>query len=341
MEKTLGKRIVYHRKRLNLTQDRMAELLGVTAQAVSKWENDQSCPDIAMLPRLAELFGISTDELLGMEHRQETVHQAELVTEQDGSGQLEHDTSVFELKWDSGKKFSIGLAVLVLLVGGLLLAGEIWNLNLSFWSTLWPSALLVFGLLGLFSKFSFLCVGCILFGGYFLAEEVGILPFDLSSGILFPAALVLLGMSLLADALRKKKKPSFRVSHNGKPFHSSGEFISSCTVEDERFYCEVSFGDKKEYITLPRLSGGKIDLSFGEIIVDLRGCESVSEDCTIDVSCSFGEANILVPSRFMVMPASDTTFASVEVHGIHDANICGTVRINGDASFGAIEIHYV
>ena len=44
MEDTLGKRIAAHRRRLGLTQDRLAELLGVTAQAVSKWENDQSCP---------------------------------------------------------------------------------------------------------------------------------------------------------------------------------------------------------------------------------------------------------------------------------------------------------
>ena len=46
MEKTLGKRIMLHRKALGLTQEQLAEKLGVTAQAVSKWENDQSCPDI-------------------------------------------------------------------------------------------------------------------------------------------------------------------------------------------------------------------------------------------------------------------------------------------------------
>ena len=57
MEQTLGKRIMHHRKRMGLTQDQLAEKCGVTAQAVSKWENDQSCPDINMLPRLAELFG--------------------------------------------------------------------------------------------------------------------------------------------------------------------------------------------------------------------------------------------------------------------------------------------
>lgn len=48
---TLGKRILYHRKRLGLTQDQLAEKMGVTAQAVSKWEHDLSCPDVTTVPR--------------------------------------------------------------------------------------------------------------------------------------------------------------------------------------------------------------------------------------------------------------------------------------------------
>ena len=50
MEETMGKRIAACRKQLGLTQDALAEQLGVTAQDVSKWENDQSCPDITMIP---------------------------------------------------------------------------------------------------------------------------------------------------------------------------------------------------------------------------------------------------------------------------------------------------
>ena len=64
MEETIGKRIVNHRKRLGLTQEQLAESLGVTAQAVSKWENDLSCPDISLLPRLCRILGITSDELL-------------------------------------------------------------------------------------------------------------------------------------------------------------------------------------------------------------------------------------------------------------------------------------
>ena len=53
MEQTIGKRIVQNRKRLGLTQDQLAEQLGVTAQAVSKWETDQSAPSTEKLFKLA------------------------------------------------------------------------------------------------------------------------------------------------------------------------------------------------------------------------------------------------------------------------------------------------
>lgn len=64
MEMTLGKRIAALRKEKGLKQDALAEILGVSPQAVSKWENDQTCPDINLLPRLAGLLGVSVDELL-------------------------------------------------------------------------------------------------------------------------------------------------------------------------------------------------------------------------------------------------------------------------------------
>ena len=64
MENTLGKRLAALRREKGMKQDELSELLGVTPQAVSKWENDQTCPDISLLPSLAKIFGISVDELL-------------------------------------------------------------------------------------------------------------------------------------------------------------------------------------------------------------------------------------------------------------------------------------
>ena len=61
---TIGKRIAALRREKELKQDELAELLNVSPQAVSKWENDQSCPDISLLPRLAGILGVTVDELL-------------------------------------------------------------------------------------------------------------------------------------------------------------------------------------------------------------------------------------------------------------------------------------
>ena len=64
MEMTIGKRIAMLRRQKGLKQEDLANELDVSPQAVSKWENDQTCPDISLLPRLAQLLNVSVDELL-------------------------------------------------------------------------------------------------------------------------------------------------------------------------------------------------------------------------------------------------------------------------------------
>ena len=64
MNETIGNRITKFRKAKNMTQEELANLLGVSSQAVSKWENDISCPDISLLPKLCRVLGITADELL-------------------------------------------------------------------------------------------------------------------------------------------------------------------------------------------------------------------------------------------------------------------------------------
>lgn len=60
-----GQRITALRKERSMTQDQLAQELGITAQAISKWENGQSYPDILLLPKLAAVYGVRVDELLG------------------------------------------------------------------------------------------------------------------------------------------------------------------------------------------------------------------------------------------------------------------------------------
>ena len=61
----INEQIAFLRKQKGLTQEELANALGVTNQAVSKWESAQCCPDIQLLPDIAKLFDVSVDELIG------------------------------------------------------------------------------------------------------------------------------------------------------------------------------------------------------------------------------------------------------------------------------------
>lgn len=64
MSITVGRRISMLRKEKGITQEGLAEKLGVSPQAVSKWENDVSYPDIQLLPKISEIFEVTVDDLL-------------------------------------------------------------------------------------------------------------------------------------------------------------------------------------------------------------------------------------------------------------------------------------
>lgn len=59
----IGEKIKAKRRERELTQEEVADILGVSKAAVSKWENEESYPDITMLPQIARLFSITMDEL--------------------------------------------------------------------------------------------------------------------------------------------------------------------------------------------------------------------------------------------------------------------------------------
>lgn len=63
-KKTLGMMISSLRKEKGMTQLELAEKMGVTDKAVSKWERDLSYPDLNSIPKLAEIFGVSVEDLM-------------------------------------------------------------------------------------------------------------------------------------------------------------------------------------------------------------------------------------------------------------------------------------
>lgn len=337
MDETLGKRIVSNRRRLGITQDRLAEQLGVTAQAVSKWENDQSCPDIAMLPKLAEIFGISVDCLLGLSEP-EKVQEVELVepVQAQESEESSRRKYQWEFHWDVGRKSSIFFALWVLLMGGMMLYNLLTNQHLTLWEMAWPSALMFFGISGLYPKFSFFRLGCTLFGLYSLFENLQITSLGFSGDLLMIAAVMLFGLSLLVDAFRKPEEPRFSFTRNAADKHKC-----SYIQTEDRFTSNVSFGEDTHRIDLPRLAGGTANVSFGESTVDLSGCKEIAPACTIEANCSFGSLTLRVPSRFRVELKHSTSFASVDQEGHPDPEPDGTIFLDAKASFGEITVIYI
>ena len=84
MEITIGKNIKELRKRDNRTQEDLATALGVTCQAISRWESNGGYPDMELVPAIANYFHVSIDELFGYHGDREAQIQA-IVNKTDAS----------------------------------------------------------------------------------------------------------------------------------------------------------------------------------------------------------------------------------------------------------------
>lgn len=162
---TIGERIKYHRKRLGMTQEQLAERIGVSAQAVSKWENNLSCPDISILPELAALFGITVDELLG---KNEPVHEAEPIGKDKGVE--------FNVSLGKGKKHGLLFAIYVIVFGALLLVNMLLPNPPSWWTVLWTTFLIYVGISSLCEQFSVFGTAATVIGLIFFVNAYHALP---------------------------------------------------------------------------------------------------------------------------------------------------------------------
>ncbi len=327
-EKTLGKRIMQHRKRLGMTQEQLAERVGVSAQAVSKWENDLSCPDITLLPQLAEIFGISVDELLGKEPSGSAVKTAEPVEASSERGKS------FHMEWKPLE--GIWFAIYILCIGGLLLLSALRpELGVSWWTVLWTTALLIGGLAGMVHHPSFFPLAVMLAGAYFLITSFGLWKTNLGWKVVLPVFLLLWGVSLLIDVLfgRKKKHPVVHASGGG----------SKHSFENGWVRVSAEFGEKTIQACLPELRGGDISTCFGSYCIDFSGCKSVAPDCNLRVEASFGETVLRIPRRFRVETVqSEENFCSaVNTVGQPEETPEAVILLHPEVSFGELRVEYI
>jgi len=101
--RTIGERIAELRKQKGMTQEELASVIGVSAQSVSKWENNTTMPDILLLPVIADIYGVTIDELYGKssQKKERTISPDDLADEA-------YDTllEIMQRAWNSDRNHS-------------------------------------------------------------------------------------------------------------------------------------------------------------------------------------------------------------------------------------------
>ena len=102
----LGQTITALRKQKNMTQAEVADALHISYQAVSKWERDESLPDITLLPSIAELFQISIDKLLGNSYETKAEEPVNTDPDVDAEAQRSINQQITDVVY---REFEIGM----------------------------------------------------------------------------------------------------------------------------------------------------------------------------------------------------------------------------------------
>ena len=332
-QNSMGKRIMALRKERGLTQEQLSEKVGVTAQAVSKWENDVSCPDISILPVLADALGVSTDELLGVRPIEPKVVLVETAGNKE---QKRSEGKGFSVTYDGDKKSGVWFGVLVILVG---VAFLLTRTNVlpggsaaTFWGIVWPAALLGVGISWFVKDFSPLGLGAGLLGLYYLLFNLGAISYVLSWGIVWPVLIILFGLTILFDKILPQRK-----KWQGYDGHKT---VSDYDETDGFIRYDCAFSEENRKAVCQRLTGADLDISFGKSVLDLTSVQSVQPGARIDADVSFGNLELLLPRTVRLTVRSDKAFGNIEIKGDANPDATDAAELIGDVSFGSMVVRY-
>ncbi|HWQ97606.1 MAG TPA: helix-turn-helix domain-containing protein [Clostridia bacterium] len=331
-QQSMGKRIMQLRKEKGYTQEQLAEMMGVSAQAVSKWENDVSCPDISILPMLAEKLGVTTDELLGVKPIEPKVVIV------DGQKNNKEGDKSFSVSWDGGKnakKDGIWFAVLIIVLGLAFLVQRLGFVSFGIWSIVWPAVIIGLGISWMIKRFSVFAVAVAGLGLYFLLFNLGAISLVLTWGIIWPSLLVLLGLTILYEAFIPHKNKWCGVNFSGNKNERS-----QYREENGFVNYECSFSEENRKVAAEDFLGGDIEISFGKSELDLTAIKRVNQNAKLDVDVSFATFDLIVPKTVRVFLKSDKSFGSIQMNGEPNADATMALNVDGDVSFGTMNIFY-
>ena len=330
-QQTMGKRITMLRKSKGMTQEQLAEKVGVTPQAVSKWENDISCPDISILPILANTLGVTADELLGSRPVEPRVV---VVEKNKGEQNTESASSGFHIS-DADKRGGVSFAVILIVLGVAFLLNRTGVLSFNVWNIIWPAVILGLGVAWCVNSFSPFALGVGLLGLYFLLFNLGATSFVLTWNFIWPSLLILLGLTILFDKLWPNRwKKHF--GHDGD--HTP---VSEYSETNGYIHYDCSFSEENRRVTSETLSGGSIDVSFGKSVLDLSNVKTLTPGARLDVDVSFGSFELLLPRYIRLQQTTDKAFGSIQIKGEPSPDATAVLLINGDVSFSSMMVTYL
>ena len=341
-KETLGKRIAMLRKEKGLTQEQLAEKVGVSAQAVSKWENDVSCPDITLLPLLADILGVTVDELLGVKPIEPHV----IILDKDETPKDEAKKNrPFTWEWNkhrsSAKWGTIAFCVGAILICLLFILRSFPQLGLfqnyddvSAWDYVWPIIIFTIGLISvrdhlifgslfmLWGVYEFLCSVIPVMGQYQIKWYV----------VLLVIAVIMLVKTIIGkNHLVKVAKPHKDEDHTPR---------MDVTQENNYLEAEMSFGSGVVTYDGETLRGGSIEMNFGDYKVDLRNVVTFENDCLLKIDQNFGSLTVYLPSNVRLVKSSDTAFGSFATYGEPSPDAYQSIIIRADVNFGTLQVRY-
>ena len=336
---TIGKKIMSLRKEAGLTQEQLAEKLGISPQAVSKWENGISCPDISMLPVLASLFRVTVDDLLGVERIEpEKPNVAEAINTNEGECDGGYQGCCEDEHHHKGRWHGIGFALLLIGLGVAYLVSRRFGFSPNLWSIVWPAVVLGLGVSWFVKQLAPLGLGVAFVGFYYLMHNIGRpLNFVLSWDLIWPVALVLLGLGIIIDISRwgghwRDRWDKWRHGKEAIEYSEESGYLKA----------RAMFAEANHRIKGEKFIGGKVHYTFAGGELNFFNVRDFSEDgsATLDVHFVFAGCELLLPPHIRVDNRINAVFGGVELKS-GSQNPTLTLVLTGDVVFAGMEIRYI
>lgn len=333
---TLGKRIAALRKAKGWTQEQLAAQLGISAQAVSKWENDISCPDISILPALAALLGVRVDTLLGVPAAGQDTAAFQAAAAEAQAEEATASGAGHKVDWGG-----VAFAIALILLGLSFILNKQLGISPDIWGLVWPSVVLGLGVIWFLRQLAPFGLGVAFIGFYYLLQNLGDpLPFPLTWDLIWPMILILLGVDILLNLLGVKRRLGNRFQSRHWESWQQGQ--AGFVEEKECIQIQAIFTEDDRRIKAPCLRGGKVRLVFGAGKLDLTQVQTLGDRgaAVLNLEVIFGGYTLFIPRHFRVDNQVTAVFGGSTING-SPLEPTATLTLTGKVIFGGLDIRYV